>query len=64
MSTQHIINNDNLLLTECGQPVLCADESEAGPFYTAGGEVVIWDEQYTPATCAACESAYLTKYAA
>lgn len=64
MSIQHIINNYDILTTECGQLVRYADPSVAGPFYTAGGEVAIWDDQPAHSECGNCRTAYLTKHAA
>lgn len=62
MSTQHIINNREIGLTECGRLTAYHDVSDPTPWdVLSGSGVAIWDDdRYLEGydTCSACQAAY------
>jgi hypothetical protein len=61
MSTQHIISNQEIGLTECGLQVSYHEVSDPTP-WAVGSDVAIWDnDEFLPGltTCGACQQAYM-----
>ncbi|QCW22297.1 hypothetical protein SEA_LUNA18_29 [Microbacterium phage Luna18] len=61
--TQHIINNSDIALTECGLLAYGVDPQANGPFRVGSQEdIASWDNEEfltTHTSCSACHAAYM-----
>lgn len=64
--TQHIINNSEIDLTECGRLTTNVDPAAVGPFRVGSGEdIASWDNEEflsTHIACTACHTAYMANH--